>query len=184
MYQVNLLPWRQRRWRRRAIRLAAVLAAELLLALGSASMLAWSWREERAALAAQSAALQRQELDVRRQVQQRRRCVERLASLEGVMRAYRQAEAGNRYPSLLINRLALSLPPGLWLTSVQWRDGRLAVDGCSRDYGAILETNRRLGRRLLPVSPHWREIIRLENGMLRFRLQADYPVKAQTDAPR
>ncbi len=184
MYQVNLLPWRQRRRRRRARVLAAVLAAELLLAFALSGWLWLCWREEQPALAARLVRLQQQERQVQQQWRERRQRVELCGRLQGTLNQYRRIRSGNEHYYRFFQQLPALLSPGLWLTSLRLREGELLAEGCSRSYAAIVETNGRLGRHLLLKPAQWGEITRLENGSLRFRLQASWPGEAVKHASR
>jgi len=184
MYQVNLLPWRQRRRRRRARAVGAVLAAELLLALCSTGGLWLSWRDEQSALMGRLALLQQQQRLAQRQWREHQECLELCGQRQNILNHYRRIRQGNQHYYRFFQRLPALLPPGLWLTSLRLREGRLLADGCSRDYAAIVETSSRLGRYPLLKPAHWREITRLENGLLRFQLQTPWPGEAVKNASR
>ncbi|TKI05010.1 PilN domain-containing protein [Martelella alba] len=184
MYQVNFLPWRQQRRRRRGIWLAAVLAAELSSSFGAAGLLVWRGRVERHALHRQTAALLQSQLQMQQRLLQRRHCLEQRRSLAGKLRRCQQARDDNHRLGMLFERLGERLPPDLWLTSVRVRAGKLAIGGCGRNYAAINETGRRLDGILSSVPWHWQELARQKNGAVHFRLQADWPARGARDAAR
>lgn len=183
MYQVNLLPWRRRRWRRRAILLAAMLAMELLLALGAISRLASRWREEQLTLGQHLANLEEEEQlwQSRRQVQ-RRQLAQRKNILK-VRRRWLRIKSDNQHYGRLIQQLAAALPPGLWLNSLSQFEGCLQIAGCSLNYQDIIEINKRLSRSPFMAKPDWREITRLGNGVFFFRLQIRWPIWQENNAP-
>lgn len=184
MYQVNLLPWRQRRRRRRARVMAIALAAELLLALGITGCLGLRWREEQSALGTRLALLRQQELQVRRQWRQQQRRMALCEGLHGALSDYRRVRRDNQRYCRFFQLLPALPPSGLWFTSLRLREDGVAAEGCSRDYAAIVETSGRLGRHPMLAPAHWHEITRLENGLLRFRLQTQWVAEAVNDAFR
>jgi pilus assembly protein HofN len=184
MYQVNLLPWRQQRRRRRAMAAGAVLAAELLLALCITGGLALRWREEQTVLSARQALLLRQQEQARRQRHELQQRMDQCARLQDTLDRCRRNRLVNQRYQRFFQHLPALLPPGLWLTSLRLREGRLLAEGCSRGYAAIAETDSRLRHHPPLETAHWREIARLENGLLRFQLQASWPGEAIKNAPR
>ncbi|WP_213993268.1 PilN domain-containing protein [Sodalis sp. dw_96] len=184
MCQVNLLPWRQRRRRRRARAVIIVLAAELLLAFCSTGGSWLRWREEQSSLAARLALLQQQQRHALQQRSEHQQRVAQCARLQDTLKHYRRIRQANQQYYRFFQQLPALLPPGLWLTSLRLREGRLLAGGCSRSYAAIVETNSRLGRHPLLKPAHWHEITRLENGLLRFQLQTPWPGRAINNASR
>lgn len=183
MYQINMLPWRGRRQRRRARLLAAMLAMELALAFGAIGLMATRWREEQLALGQQLAALANQEQRWQSRLQAQRRQFDQRERLLEVTRRRQQVKCDNQYYQRLVQQLAALLPPGLWLKSLRQREGRLQITGCGRDYQDIVEIDKRMSRPPFTLRPHWREIARLDNGVFFFRLQTPWPVRQEKDAP-
>ncbi|XBS69505.1 PilN domain-containing protein [Acerihabitans sp. KWT182] len=174
MCQVNLLPWRQRRRQRRAKAAAAILALEMLLALCFTAGLWLHGRDEQSALAARLAQLRQQQRHAQQQRREHRQRVEQCERLQGILDRYRRIKQVNQQYYRFFQQLPAQLAPGLWLTSLSLRNGTLLAEGCSRDMAAIAETNSRLQRHSLLDAARWREITRLENGLLRFSLQASW----------
>jgi pilus assembly protein HofN len=183
MYQVNLLPWRRRRWRRRAILLAAMLAVELLLALGAISRLASRCREEQLTLGQHLVNLAKEERLWQSRLQVQRRQLAQRDNMLRVKRRWLRIKADNQHYERLIQQLAALLPPGLWLNSLSQREGRLQIVGCSLNYQDIVEINKRLSHSPFKVKPTWRELARLGNGVFFFRLQMRWPIWQENDAP-
>ncbi|MEA9390898.1 PilN domain-containing protein [Acerihabitans sp. TG2] len=175
MYQVNLLPWRQRRARRRSRLFSFTLALEMLLAGLVSGLLAFHWRSEQADLAERLGQWQRQaqwtfdqQQHVQRQIEQHRRMAHRLSF-------YRQSALNNQYFSRLLDQLPTLLPAGLWLTGLRQQEGTLVISGCCECYGDILSLRRRLGASELFSHVRWQGISRRNNGHFRFTFQTDWP---------
>ncbi|NDL64476.1 PilN domain-containing protein [Acerihabitans arboris] len=184
MCQVNLLPWRRQRRRRRARVLMLVLAAELLLASGLMGLQALRWRKEQPGLGVRLAQWQQRETrahELRLRLTQR---IEWHQRLERTLRLQRQAKAHNQRYQRLFDELPGLLPPGLWLTALRQRDGRLSVSGCSERYDDIGTVNSQLSRHAWSAPGRWREISQREQGRFSFDWQTAWPGGVTDDAAR
>ncbi len=175
MYQVNLLPWRQRRNRRRAVLLILTLTLVMLLTGAAIGLLAFHWRGERADLTARLGQWQRQaQWEARQQLGIQRR-TEQYRRLAHSLKIYRQTASDNRRFSRLLDQLPTLLPAGLWLTGLHQQDGNVVISGCCERYGDIVSLRRRLVDSALFTHLHWQEIGQRENGYFSFTFQAGWP---------
>jgi len=177
MFQVNLLPWRQRRDRRRAARVILALALEMLLAGAAMGLLAAHWRSERTDLSARLEQWQRQAQWEANQQLGVQRCTQRLQRMAHRLGIYRQAALDNRRFSQLLDQLPALLPAGLWLTGLHQQAGAVVISGCGERYGDILSLRKRLVDASVFTDLRWQEIGQRENGYFSFTFSAGWPLR-------
>ncbi|CAI1913488.1 PilN domain-containing protein [Serratia marcescens] len=175
MYQVNFLPWRQRRDRRRAYFWLGVLLLQVMALLLALFLVAGQLRHQQAQRQARQAMLG-EELaaltSLARQQQQ-----ERAQQAMHSARAERQANNAqhNRRYLQLLQQLSSSIPPPLWLTALDCNAANgLRLRGLSRSPAAITQFERRLAG--IPALPrlHLAEVAQREDGLYSFHLAAQW----------
>ncbi|ENY0910594.1 TPA: PilN domain-containing protein [Serratia marcescens] len=173
MYQVNFLPWRQRRERRRGYFWLGVLLLQVAALLLALFLIAGQLRHQQAQRQARLAMLGEElaalTLLVRQQQQERAQ-----RALHSV-RAERQASNAqhNRRYLQLLQQLSSSVPPPLWLTALDSDAANgLRLHGLSRSPAAITQFERRLAG--MPALPRLRlaEVAQREDGLYSFHLAA------------
>lgn len=175
IYQVNLLPWRQRRDRRRVRLFTFVLTLDMLLAGLAIGLLVYHWRSEQADLAARLGQWQRQARWEADEQQRDQRQTEQHRQMAHSLRIYRQSALSNRCFSRLLDQLPALLPAGLWLTALRQQGGIVEISGCCEGYGDIVSLRTRLGEANLFSHLHWQEIGRRNNGHFSFTFRAEWP---------
>ncbi|OKB66419.1 fimbrial assembly protein [Serratia marcescens] len=175
MYQVNFLPWRQRRSRRRGyfwlgmllLQLAVLLLA-LYLAAGQLRHQQGQRHERLAALGEELAVLT---LRVRQQQQDRAQRVQRSA-LE--QRQARNAQHNRRYLRLL-QQLSTAVPAPLWLTALESDpENGLRLRGLSRSPAAITQFERRLAGMPMLQQQRLAEVTQRDDGLFSFHWVAQW----------
>ncbi|HAT4982827.1 TPA: PilN domain-containing protein [Serratia marcescens] len=173
MYQVNFLPWRQRRERRRGYFWLGVLLLQVTVLLLALLLVAGQLRHQQTQRQARLAMLG-EELTAltslaRRQQQERAQQAMHSARAE---RQARNVQHNRRYLQLL-QRLSSTVPPPLWLTALEsdMANG-LRLRGLSRTPAAITQFERRLAE--MPTLPRLRlaEVVQRDDGLYTFHLVA------------
>ena len=177
MYQVNFLPRRQRRDRRRAYFWLGVLLLQVMALLLALFTVAGQLRHQQTQRQARLAMLG-EELtaltSLARQQQQ-----ERAQQAMHSARAERQANNAqhNRRYLQLLQQLSSSIPPPLWLTALDSNAANgLRLRGLSRSPAAITQFERRLAG--MPALPrlHLAEVAQREDGLYSFHLAVQWGV--------
>lgn len=182
MFQVNLLPWRQRRWRRRAALFALTLLLELLVAGVALGQWVALWRDERGDLGDRLVQCRRRE---QRAQEQRQRLQQPLAQhrrLAQDLRRCRAAAADNRRFSQLLEQLPALLPAGLWLTRLCQQNGAIVFSGCCVRDEDLITLSKRLTGDALFSRLQWQALGRGENGVFSFTFQIPWRPRAIGDA--
>lgn len=175
MYQVNFLPWRQRRDRRRGCFWLGALLLQVTLLLLALFLVAGQLRHQQAQRQARLTMLGEElaALTLLAHQQQQERAQRALHSA----RAERQARNGqhNRRYLQLLQQLSFSIPPPLWLTALD-NDATngLRLRGLSRSPAAITQFERRLAG--MPALPRLRlaEVTQRDDGLYSFHLAAQW----------
>ena len=171
MYQVNFLPWRQRRERRRGYFWLGVLLLQVAALLLALFLIAGQLRHQQAQRQARLAMLGEELAALTLLVRQQERAQRALHSV----RAERQASNAqhNRCYLQLLQQLSSSVPPPLWLTALDSDAANgLRLRGLSRSPAAITQFERRLAG--MPALPRLRlaEVAQREDGLYSFHLAA------------
>ncbi|CAI0967936.1 MULTISPECIES: PilN domain-containing protein [Serratia] len=173
MYQVNLLPWRGQRQRRRGFFWLRMLALQLALVLLTValvfSLLHGRQAQRQTRLEARAdrlAALTQRYQQGQRQLAQLER-----QSARAEQRA-RNRQHNRRYLQLL-QQLSAAVPPPLWLISL---DGNLQeglqLRGLSRHHAAIAQFEQRLAALPLLRQHRLAEVAQRQDGLFTFTLTA------------
>ncbi|MVF05943.1 PilN domain-containing protein [Serratia marcescens] len=172
MYQVNFLPWRQRRERRRGYLWLGVLLLQLTALLLALFLVAGQLRHQQAQRQARLAMLSEElaALTLLARQQQQERALHRA-------RAERQASNAqhNRRYFQLLQQLSSSIPSPLWLTAMESDAvNGLRLRGLSRSPAAITQFERRLAG--MPALPRLRlaEVAQRDDGLYTFHLAAQW----------
>ncbi|HFD0317783.1 PilN domain-containing protein [Serratia marcescens] len=172
MYQVNFLPWRQRRDRRRGYFWLGVLMLQVTALLLALFLVAGQLRHQQALRQARLAMLGEElaALTLLARQQQQERALHRA-------RAERQASNAqhNRRYFHLLQQLSSSIPPPLWLTALESDAvNGLRLRGLSRSPAAITQFERRLAG--MPALPRLRlaEVAQRDDGLYTFHLAAQW----------
>ena len=169
MYQVNFLPWRQRRDRRRGCFWLGVLLLQITVLLLALFLVAGQLRHQQAQRQERLALLEEELAAVTllvRQQQQERAQRARYSAL---------AERHNRRYLQLLQQLSSCLPPPLWLTALDSDAANgLRLRGLSRSPAAISQFERRLAG--MPALPRLRlaEVAQRDDGLYAFHLVAQW----------
>ncbi|MCP1107463.1 PilN domain-containing protein [Serratia nevei] len=172
MYQVNFLPWRQRRDRRRLYFWLGVLLLQVTVLLSAAGFVAGQLRQQQAQRQERLAMLDEElaalTLLARQQQQARAQRARQGARAE---RQARNAQHNRRYLQLL-QRLSSAVPSPLWLTTLESDAvNGLRLRGLSRSPAGITQFERRLtgmpGLRLA-------EVAQRGDGLFTFHLAAQW----------
>jgi pilus assembly protein HofN len=173
MYQVNLLPWRHQRQRRRGqfwLRMLALQLIALLLAMAAAFSLLHGREAQRqetlGALGAQLAGLTQRYQQAQQQLAQLERHNARTERRE------RNLQHNRRYLQLL-QQLANAAPPPLWLTALEGNlQQGLQLRGLSRHHAAIVQFEQRLAALPLLRQHRLAEVAQSKDGLFAFTLTA------------
>ncbi|HGM6666477.1 TPA: PilN domain-containing protein [Serratia marcescens] len=175
MYQVNFLPWRQRRDRRRGCFWLGVLLLQITVLLLAGGLVAGQLRHQQVQRQERLALLEEElaavTLLVRQQQQERAQRARYSALAE---RQARNAQHNRRYLQLL-QQLSSCLPPPLWLTALDSDAANgLRLRGLSRSPAAISQFERRLAG--MPALPRLRlaEVAQRDDGLYAFHLVAQW----------
>jgi len=172
MYQVNLLPWRAWRQRRRYLfwlRLTlAHLGILLLILLGwrvglyqqqQQWQLAWQQQTE-------------QQLALEQQEQQLQGLQTELAALQQQDQQRRRQQQWNQFYLQLLRVLPELLPPPLWLTRLEANKQHLKLTGKSHESAAVLQLERRLAQQPKFIAVELQQLERGSDGLFYFTLFA------------
>ncbi|MBH1917787.1 MULTISPECIES: PilN domain-containing protein [Serratia] len=175
MYQVNFLPWRQRRDRRRAYFWLGVLLLQVTALLLALFLVAGQLRHQQTQRQARQAMLGEElaALTLLARQQQQERAQQAMHSARAEWQA-NNAQHNRRYLQLL-QQLSSSIPPPLWLTALDSNAANgLRLRGLSRSPAAITQFERRLaGMSALPRL-HLAEVAQREDGLYSFHLAAQW----------
>ncbi|BEM55280.1 pilus assembly protein PilN [Serratia marcescens] len=175
MYQVNFLPWRQRRDRRRAYFWLGMLLLQVTALLLALFLAAGQLRHQQAQRQARLVMLGEElaALTLLAREQQQDRAQRELHSARAERQA-RNAQHNRRYLQLL-QQLSSCMPPPLWLTALDSDAANgLRLRGLSRSPAAITQFERRLAG--MPALPRLRlaEVVQREDGLYAFHLAAQW----------
>ncbi|MGQ6011480.1 PilN domain-containing protein [Serratia sp. TSA_105.2] len=175
MYQVNFMPWRQRRDRRCGYFWLGVLLLQVTALLLALFLVAGQLRHQQAQRQARLAMLDEElaalTLLARQQQQERAQRVLHRARAE---RQASNAQHNRRYLQLL-QQLSSSIPPPLWLTALDSDAvNGLRLRGLSRSPAAITQFERQLAG--MPAMPRLRlaEVAQREVDLYSFHLAAQW----------
>ncbi len=174
MEQVNLWPWRQTRRRRRLRCLLLLALAQWLLMLALIGAPAVYWRQQRLALETSLA-----DMPLPREASLAGAAAPGVAPTVSTARERFQLwlDSGNQRYLRLFRQLPALLPPQLWLTHIEQRNGRLYISGCSEGYSPVVVLRRRLAGHALLPDVRWREVRQRDAVRWQFFLEADWPVE-------
>lgn len=175
MYQVNFLPWRQRRERRRGYFWLGVLLLQLAALLLALFLVAGQLRHQQAQRQARLATLGEElaalTLRVRQQQQEWAQRARQSALAE---RQARNAQHNRRY-LLLLQQLSTAVPPPLWLTALESDAANgLRLRGLSRSPAAISQFERRLVAMPMLQQQRLSEVAQRDDGLFSFHLAAQW----------
>lgn len=175
MYQVNFLPWRQRRDRRRGYFWLCVLLLQVTVLLLAGFLVAGQQRHQQAQRQERLATLDEElaalTLLARQQQQERAQQARHRALAE---QQANNAQHNRRYLQLL-QHLSSCVPPPLWLTTLDSDAANgLRLHGMSGSPAAISQFERRLAE--MPALPRLRlaEVAQREDGLFSFHLAAPW----------
>lgn len=175
MYQVNFLPWRQRREQRRGYFWLGVLSlqlAALLLALFLvAGQLHHQQTQRQAGLAVLGEELAALTMQARQQQQDR---AQQARHNVFAQRQARNAQHNQRYWQLL-QQLSTAVPPSLWLTALDSDPvNGLRLRGLSRYPEAVTQFERRLTGVSMLHRQRLAEVAQRDDGLFSFTLAAQW----------
>lgn len=174
MYQVNFLPWRQRRDRRRGCFWLGVLLLQVTVLLLAGGLVAGQLRHQQAQRQERLALLEEELAAVTLLVRQQQERAQRARYSALAERQARNAQHNRRYLQLL-QQLSSCLPPPLWLTALDSDAANgLRLRGLSRSPAAISQFERRLAE--MPALPRLRlaEVAQRDDGLYAFHLVAQW----------
>ncbi|HGM6746726.1 TPA: PilN domain-containing protein [Serratia marcescens] len=174
MYQVNFLPWRQRRDRRRGCFWLGVLLLQVTVLLLAGGLVAGQLRHQQAQRQERLALLEEELAAVTLLVRQQQERAQRARYSALAERQARNAQHNRRYLQLL-QQLSSCLPPPLWLTALDSDAANgLRLRGLSRSPAAISQFERRLAG--MPALPRLRlaEVAQRDDGLYAFHLVAQW----------
>nr|WP_113867466.1 PilN domain-containing protein [Brenneria salicis]NMN90276.1 pilus assembly protein HofN [Brenneria salicis ATCC 15712 = DSM 30166]RBP61200.1 pilus assembly protein HofN [Brenneria salicis ATCC 15712 = DSM 30166]RLM30223.1 hypothetical protein BHG07_11705 [Brenneria salicis ATCC 15712 = DSM 30166] len=176
MLLVNLLPWRQRRLRRRARHGLLALLLQLLLAGLLLGMIYSRWHQQYTELRDEFSEVSTQRQQLAAHYQQTRRIRSRLQRYQAQQQADAAGVRHNQRYLGLLEQLSGMMPERLWLTEIADRGTYLSIVGMSENYTDIVSLNHALISHPAVARARVLNAFRQQNvrSLLRFSLQADW----------
>ncbi|MCS3406251.1 MULTISPECIES: PilN domain-containing protein [Gammaproteobacteria] len=174
MYQVNLLPWRERALRRRGMFWLRLLVLQLMVALIIPALMLGGLRYQQQQLRDTLQGRERQHDELAQRYRQTQAALAqwvRLTTQDALRR--RNQTHNQRYPRLL-RQLAEALPQPLWLVALEEQRQRVTLRGLSPHYPAIVELTRNLTAQGVLPGHRLAEVNQRQDGLLTFVLTAPW----------
>lgn len=174
MYQVNLLPWRERVLRRRGMFWLRLLMLHLMVALTIPALMLGGLRYQQQQLRDTLQGRERQYDELAQRYRQTQAALAQWTQLTALDAQRRRNQTHNqRYPGLL-RQLAEALPQPLWLVALEEHHQRVTLRGLSPHYPAIVELTHNLTAQALLPGHRLAEVIQRQDGLLTFVLTAPW----------
>jgi pilus assembly protein HofN len=172
MYQVNLLPWRERVQRQRYLFWRRVLVAQLILILLISTAFFAALRYQLAVQRNSLKRLEQQQSELTLRYQQTQQAMKQLAQATARETQRQQNQLHNqRYPQLL-QQISSVMPEPLWLVALEENAQGITLQGLSQHHTAILGFAQRLTELPLLQQSRLTDVTRRQDGLLSFTLTA------------